>query len=376
MTPYPDSILALELTDHCNCRCVMCSQSAGTVIHGQRKGRMDPRLVEAILEQLARSGARIGKLLPFGLGESTVHPDFPAIMETVLRASAAERLFGQVDLHTNGIAFDRAAAGPFLDHADQVGSVTFSLDACREETFAAVRGSAEFRRARENAMEFLRLRRARGLARPTVILQFIVMEENAEDLVPFVAFWRRYLNDLGVEPQVNYDWDPPMSRDTIFVKRMNPFRAADLARAEELHRAAVDRLGISPAAPPGGSGRILATDEFLGRPREVRRPCSGPFKFMNVAWDGALTVCCIDTARELSLGTVGRDGTLPELWEGARNEALRMAHIRGDLSAHPACARCRNLDGPRIGDAEIVRHLERRFLDDEAAAFLRRMAGN
>lgn len=371
MNPYPDSVLALELTDHCNCRCVMCSQSAGAVIHGGRKGLMDPRLVDGILEDLARAGARIGKLLPFGLGESTIHPGFPALMRRLLRAAEEDSLFDQVDLHTNGIAFTAEAAAPFFDHAGRTGSVTFSLDAARDETFRAVRGSGEFRRARENAMEFLRLRRARGLARPTAILQFIVMEENVRDLEPFVAFWRRYLNDLGAEPQINYDWSPPMTRDTIFVKRMNPFRAADLPRAEALHRAAAERLGLVP--PDDGARRLLSTDEYLGAAGETRRPCSGPFKFMNVAWDGELTVCCIDTARELSLGRVGRDGSLTELWTGARAEALRDAHISGDLSAHPACARCRNLDGPRIGDDEIAAHLRRRFRDADAAAYLRRV---
>lgn len=372
MLAYPDSILALELTDHCNCRCVMCTQSVLDVIHGHRKGFMDPELVRSILADLSRNGVRLGKLLPFGLGESTIHPQCAGILDQIFTTNQRHHLFAQIDLHTNAIALNREIQQLLLEHADQLGSITFSLDAARGETFQKIRGSDAFGRARTHVMEFLRLRERTGTRRPTAILQFIIMADNARDAEPFLNFWKKDLASLGIEPQVNWDWDPPMVRDTIFFKRVNPFSRMDLTAAERLHRETLERLGLlSPAV--SAQTRILDTDEHLPESHAVRRPCSGPFKYINVAWDGVTTVCCIDTERKLSIGTVRPDLPLTELWEGEANRRLRQAHIRGDLSEFPVCDACRNLDGPRISDEEILAWLRRRRDGDGERQYCRRM---
>ena len=49
---FSETFLALELTDYCNCACIMCSQSVRHVIHGSTKGFMDFGLLEDLLADL------------------------------------------------------------------------------------------------------------------------------------------------------------------------------------------------------------------------------------------------------------------------------------------------------------------------------------
>lgn len=372
MLAYPDSILALELTDHCNCRCVMCTQSVLDVIHGHRKGFMDPGLVQSILDDLTRHGVRLGKLLPFGLGESTIHPQCREILRQIFTCNARHHLFEQVDLHTNAIALTDDLQELLLEFANQLGSITFSLDAARAGTFQKIRGSDCFDRARSHVMEFLRRRQKTGKTQPTAILQFIVMEDNTRDAEPFLNFWKQDLASQGIDYQVNWDWEPPMISDTIFFKRVNPFSRMDLTGAEKLHRQTLDKLGLLTAEASTRT-RLLTTDEHLPESVAPRRPCSGPFKYINVAWDGLATVCCIDTERKLAIGTVTPELPLTELWENDANRRLRMAHITGDLQDFPVCDGCRNLDGPRITDEEILDWLQRKRDGDSVLKYKQRM---
>ncbi len=370
MISYSDSILSLELTDYCNCKCKMCTQSVQDIIHGNSKGYMDIELIKEIFTNLKNNGIKIGKLLPFGLGESTIHKDFKEIMNFIFKENRDNSIFSYLDLHTNGINFTEDLFELFIKNSDQMGTITFSLDAAREETFAEIRGNSSFKISRKNLMDFILKRKSSGKEYPHVIIQFIVMDENFNDLLPFVNFWKLFFKENNIDFQINYDWNPPMVKDTIFIKRVNPFSAMNLEAAENLHMSAIKKLGL---IKENKEDRIIESDEYFRTKKAIRRPCSGPFKYMNIAWDGVLTVCCIDTERKLALGKIGEDGTLVELWEGRLNKSYRKAHIYGDLSSIPVCQKCRNLDGPRIDNEEIVQYMKKHFMIDEIKKFRKRM---
>jgi hypothetical protein len=208
---------------------------------------------------------------------------------------------------------------------------------------------------------------------PNVIFQFIVMQENKQDALPFLNFWRTHLEKLEVPFQINFDWSPPMTKDTIFFKRVNPFSRMDFMAAEYLHRQVISNLALLPNSTNKTEERHINSDEYTEEMNIIRRPCSGPFKYINIAWDGVVTVCCIDTERKLALGTISDSTPLTKLWEGSLNHKYRIAHITGDLSDIPTCQNCRNLDGPSISDNEILQWLHKKHLIVEANQYRRRM---
>ena len=96
--------------------------------------------------------------------------------------------------------------------------------------------------------------------------------------------------------------------------------AADAFEAEWTGR--VDRVQKIP---------LLTHGERRTRCREPWR--GGPV----VLQDGRVTVCCVDHDGELAVGDA-RTQDVQEIWNGRAMQALRRAHVTGDLP--PLCARC------------------------------------
>ncbi|MDD5090118.1 MAG: radical SAM protein [Candidatus Wallbacteria bacterium] len=348
---FPGSILALELTDFCNCNCIMCTQSVSRKIHKRGKGFMSSDLLDSILKSIADSGARFDKLLPFGLGESLLHPAFPELIRRLLDFNSDRSFFSSIDLHTNATLLNEAARAALLNNHSVPDTVSFSLDAIKPETYWRIRRNRQLESAYNNVKSFIDHRESSGKSLPRCLIQFIVMDENKDEAREFLEYWSDFFRTRSLKFQVNYDWFPPMESDTIFFKRLNPFHNEEMADAEELHRSVADGLGLINSSQ---SDRIISSQEFLDLARpEARRPCAGPFKYLSVSWDGELTVCCIDTSRELSLGNL-KQTELFELWNGDKNHAFRMAHILGDLAPMPKCLNCHNLDSPPLSDQEVT----------------------
>ena len=98
-----------------------------------------------------------------------------------------------------------------------------------------------------------------------------------------------------------------------------------------------------------------------------RRPCTGPFKYKFIAANGDVTVCCLDTEKQLVIGNI-KENTLEEIWDSEKAHDIRLAHITGDLSKYPVCQKCANLDSPQLTDEEIrayLKHIGREDLIDK-----------
>jgi len=352
----------------------MCTQSVSQIIHGKRNGFMPFDNFKAILENIKENNQFIGKFLPFGLGESLLHPAFPKILSTLLEFNKGKKYFGSIDLHTNAILLDDTIIDILLDSPSTVDTLSFSLDAVSSDTYYSIRRNRQLEVAYKNIKNFYRRRKAAGKRLPKTHLQFIVMEENHNEAGEFLKYWSEFLNDLEIEFQVNYDWFPPMRKDTIFFKRLNPFKNADLDKAEALHFETAKRLGLIKEQERSEE-RIINSQEFIEHERpEARRPCSGPFKYQSISWDGTVTVCCIDTGRELAIGNIN-DMSLSKLWDGEKIKQYREWHILGEFQNMPKCTICHNLDSPQLSDEEVVSYLKKIGREDMIEKYFKRIYG-
>ena len=100
-----DVNLNLELTDHCNIKCKMCSQSMRDEAHGVPMRFMSWETWRDSLRGLADMPDDV-HLCPHWLGEPTLHPRFDRFVEYAFRANQSNRLFRSFKLHTNGVLFD------------------------------------------------------------------------------------------------------------------------------------------------------------------------------------------------------------------------------------------------------------------------------
>lgn len=252
--------LNLELTDHCNIKCRMCSQSMRDEAHGVPMRFMDWATWRQALRGMADLDDDIA-LCPHWLGEPTIHPEFDRFVEYAFAINPGNRLFREFKLHTNGVVFGEERARLLVRLAnrpdlapDTFRFVHFSIDAWSADSYRFVKGADRRDQVYRNVERFLRVRHEAGAQRPYATLAFVVQEGNHTEARAFADHWAGLLAELGREVALTYDW-PDREVDTLYFR---PLNTGDQEAADRLHAAVCRDLGI---AGPGGH-RLRRSESF------------------------------------------------------------------------------------------------------------------
>lgn len=239
----------LELTDHCNIRCRMCSQSMRDLAHGAEPTFMSFDTWRKALQGLA--GLPDVNLCPHWLGEPTLHPRFEELVEYAFAVNPGNRLFRHFKLHTNAVLFSPERSALLLRLAAQSGdtfeAIHFSIDAHSRDAYQLVKGADRQAVVYRNVARFLEQRGAQ--ARPVAHLAFVVQEGSRHEIVDFVRHWGGLLDQLGRRWVLTAEW-PPMDQDAIYVRRLN---TGDQAGADRWHAEACAAVGLVASARAAGS---------------------------------------------------------------------------------------------------------------------------
>lgn len=273
--PFPGRI-NVELTNHCNQRCVLCPRQGFT----RPLGFMEPAVFARVARECAAHGTRLW--LHF-LGEPLLHRRLVDLVRLAKEVGVAE-----VGLSTNGVALHGKLADGLLDAG--LDRLECSMDAGDAEAYQAMRGRDHFARVVENVRGFLARKRALGRERPVTSIQFMRTPAVEAALPELVAAWKPFLGP----------------RDFV--------------------------MTIAPASFAG------AIDVPHGT-ATARGPCRWLFSSLMVLQDGTVTMCGADWDARAPLGNV-RDATLAALWHGAELERRRRAHREGRFDEVDVCRGC------------------------------------
>ena len=291
--PFPRRI-SVELTNHCNQRCAMCPRLGFT----RPLGFMTPSVFERIARECAQHETALW--LHF-LGEPLLHPEAAALVSLAKQVGVR-----QVGLSTNGVSLAGARAETLLDAG--LDRLECSMDALDRDGYRAMRGRDHFERVTRNVRAFLARKRARGLERPIVSIQFMRTPDVESRLAEIVAAWKPYLG----------------ARDFV--------------------------MTIRPAA----FGGAIETAQTDGEATATRPPCPWLFESLMVMQDGMVTMCGADWDATAPLGDV-RVASLEAIWTGAEAQRRRAAHLAGRFAEVSPCAACedwRLADGSGYSNAE------------------------
>jgi molybdenum cofactor biosynthesis enzyme MoaA len=255
-----DININLELTDHCNIKCGMCSQSLRDEAHGVPKRFMAWQTWKKALAGLAEMSDEV-HLCPHWLGEPTIHPQFDKFVEYAFAINRDNRLFRSFKLHTNGVVLGEQRARLLVDLANAPGQaadtfrwVHFSIDAFSQPVYTAVKGADKREQVYKNIHRFLDIRAAKASPWPKVTIAFVVQPGNHHEAGEFVEHWREALRAHGSEATLTYDW-PSHLVDSIY---MRPLNTGDQVSSDRLHAETVRALGVKT---PEGE-RLRATGSF------------------------------------------------------------------------------------------------------------------
>lgn len=251
----------LELTDHCNIRCKMCSQSLRDEAHGVPHRFMEWSTWRAMLQGLRGMGDEV-HLCPHWLGEPTIHPRFDEFVEYAFAVNRGGELFSEFKLHTNAVVFneDRAKLLVRLANAPTTAPscfrfIHFSIDAFSPEVYRVVKGADKREQVFRNVERFLRVRHAMGGERPYANIAFVVQPENAHEAGAFLEHWGSILRSMGRAFDRTWDW-PHRDQDAIYFR---PLNCGEQEAADRLHARVCRELGLVDKAGPD---RLRAAGSF------------------------------------------------------------------------------------------------------------------
>ncbi len=318
----------LELTDVCNLKCPMCTQ---TIFRSDKR-----HLALETVEALRPAFRYIEELTFAGCGETFVHPHFREIIAAV----PCERLSARII--TNGLLLDESASRFLIER--QIDRLSVSLDTPDAETFRHIRATPHHARIVENIRTLQRLKTQMGSERPHLTLNFAARRCNIEQLPDFV----RLAAQLGAG-RVQLGYLIVYRRDLIPESLFFHKELSDRCVTEA--RRVAGELGVELLAPPLFSDPAPAASCAS---RYESEKCIEVYEFVYVRGEGTLSPCCVNDTR---LGTVaGR--TFSELWNSPVYRDFRRRVNTPEEDLH--CRHCMLAERDHL---DIRHHLK--LMDDQ-----------
>jgi sulfatase maturation enzyme AslB (radical SAM superfamily) len=278
---YPTDIL-VETVAHCNLKCVMCPQKNLT----RPRGRMSYELWKKIVDEVAEASPST-TIWAALMGEPLVMA--PEIFRWLRYAKHA--------------GIERIALNSNLnllrpDHAESlvtsgVDELIVGLDAASCDLYREIRVEGNLERVRR-AIEYLADTKERLASRtPKLVLQFIVMDENAHEEQAFIDYWQQagHEVDLKIKPRTGWGGTVP----------------------------------VWSGMQPGKQGKRL--------------PCTWLLRQLTVFWNGQVPQCDGDWNGRTRYGNLNRQ-SINEVWNGPLAR-VRAKHFRGDYKFVP-CHDCQD----------------------------------
>lgn len=276
--PYWPVRLWVEMTSHCNYRCIMCPNKD---LDKTGKGYMDMTLYKKIVDEASPFVFDINLA---HRGESLLHP-------RIIEAIAYAKDKGMYTrLHTNGSLLSEDVSREIV----RVGldRLSFSFDGYDKKTYEKIRKGGDFDKTIANIVHFLEIKKEARSKNPVTAIEVISFDEpdkqasqEAKD-----AFKARFAN---------------LPLDSFVMK--------------ELHNWAgkIDR----------------------GRRGKKYTVCPFPWNALIIYWDGAVLPCTQDFFGEFIVGNVNTT-SLQDIWNGEGMRFIRERLATKNIDELKTCSEC------------------------------------
>ena len=301
-------VIQLEAAGFCNLRCNFCPVNDNAVQAHLSKSWLEPAVFAEFVRQCEQFPVPIKVLRFIGNGEPLLNRHIAEYVRQAKLSGAFER----VEITSNGTLLTSALSDALIEAG--LDTLKISLEATEDETFAAIAGAnISVADIRAKLTYFYQHRQKCKLYIKTTNMAVPTSEQRD-----------KFLHDYG------------QIADYIFVETVTD---------------------IWPEY----------TDPKQNKPRYNRaatckKPvCIQPFYLLGVMADGTAEPCCADWQRKLELGNIV-DIAMPELWQGDRLRALRLALLQGEATS--PCAVC---NFPAVSQSD--------YIDTAKDEILRRIIG-
>ncbi|UCD54950.1 MAG: radical SAM protein [Candidatus Omnitrophota bacterium] len=276
-------LVDVELTNHCNLKCIFCGQQAMK----RDKGFMSETTLKKIVDECAGHNTPIRFIR---LGEPFLHPKITDFCKYVKSKGLI------LHITSNGLAI----TGNHMNYLIELGvdSLIFSLQGATKEQYEAMRGDNTYDRLRGNVLKMVELRKDRE--NPFIHISSTMTDESKKEIDNFVNYWG-YLIDAVSIGKTNLS--------LLSAAQINSFKAI-------------------------GKLELLKKQETI---KKEYRLCTEVYQKLSIDWDGKVTCCCGDFDNFLTVGDLGRS-TLFDIWNSSKE--LRIFRELLEKNMHKCLTLC------------------------------------
>jgi len=278
---FPD-IVDVELTNHCNLNCKMCSRQRMTRV----KGFMDGKIFNKLIDECVSHGTPIRLI---GWGEPFLHPhiiDFckqykDNIFRNVYRKELGlENELPVLHITNNGQIITEGQMKDLVGLG--LDSIIFSFQGANKLGYEDMRVGSSYDKIRENILKFIEIRGEND--KPFIQVSSTMTNETPDEIRQFTEYWQ------GI----------------------------------------VDYVSVGKTIMPIEEGKEMKNYS----------PCTEVFHTATIQWDGRISACCNDFNNTLTIGSLDSDKNIYHAWNGDQMNSIRTLLINNNFRALTLCKEC------------------------------------
>lgn len=294
---------SIEPTNHCNLKCPECPSGLGSLT--RPLGLLKVSEFRKLIDQIRDTGFYVQL---FFQGEPYINKDLPAMI------SYAQSKNIYISISTNGHFVNEKNVDYVLDNAPD--KLIFSVDGLDEESYQKYRVGGTFEQADNGLRALINRKKERGLKKPFVEFQFIVMKQNENQLEDV----KKYCEQVGVDKLV--------------------FKTMQISSYEN----AVKYLPSNKKFR-----RYTVSNNSFKIKNKIKNHCFALWRTSVITWDGRVVPCCFDKDAQNEIGILnGR--TFSDIWSSKQYYDFR----KKVLSNRKSVSMCTNCtEGLKVNIFEI-----------------------
>lgn len=270
---FPVDVI-IETCGYCNLACIMCPYPTLK----RKKGEMEFPLFKKIVDEVSQHGKDTRVWLAI-MGEPLMGKQFCRMVDY------ASSLNLDLHLNTNATFLEGQCLDTIVN--SNINKVIVSIDASTKKTYDIIRKNGDYDRVEKNIRALLSQIQKKPSNKPDVIVQFIVMDENAQEMEEFKRKWLEF--GAIVKLRLRLGWGQGVE-------------------AKDLKNAKIERF-----------------------------PCPWLLRQISIQWNGVVNQCDGDYEGHYCMGNLNEQ-SIRDIWHGEfRRRQDR--HWANDFT-HPLCKDC------------------------------------
>ena len=277
-------LVDVELTNHCNLKCIFCGQQVMT----RDKGFISEEILKRVTDECSKYNTPIRFIR---WGEPFLHPKIIDFCKYIKSKGLL------LHITNNGLAIKESQMKALIKL--EVDSIIFSFQGATKKQYELMRNNHRYDELKAKVLKMVELRGNKE--KPFIHISSTMTNETKKEIDAFIDYWGHIVDSVGIGK-------------------------TNLSRVSALQVKSFETIGKLD---------VLKKQETI---KKHYSPCTEVYQKLSVDWDGKVTCCCEDFDNFLTVGDLTTQSTLFDIWNNSKE--LKIFRELLDKKMHKCLTHC------------------------------------